>query len=83
MNNERCILISELRKSKEFIKQNWSDSIAEQYLIWLETVEERMKEFEIACEDIPFVINEIKRKCQEAIDDCDGDTKTKTLKRTK
>ena len=82
MNDERRALILELRKSKEFIKQNWSDPIAEQYLIWLEKVEDRIKDFEIAREDIPNAIEEIHRICQNAIDGCDDEPATKTRKRT-
>ena len=74
-------VLTELRKSKEFIKLNWNDSIAEQYLIWVEQAEEKLKKAEQRREAIYSKLCDIQTICQNAIDDSDDDPKT--LKRVR
>lgn len=71
----------ELRKSKEFIKLNWSDSVAEQYFIWIEQTEERLKKIEQRRETIHSNLCDILTICQNAVEDSDDEPKT--LKRVR
>ena len=75
-------VLFELRKSKEFIEANWKDSIAEQYLIWVEQAENTLKECDEHHEVICSTLCEIESVCKAAIDDNDDET-PKTLKKVK
>lgn len=78
-SNQQALI--ELRKSKDFIKLNWNDSIAEQYLIWVEQAEEKLKKSEQRREAIHSKLCDIQAICQNAIEDSDDEPKT--LKRVR
>ena len=73
-------VLYELRKSKEFIKANWEDSIAEQYLMWTEEVEKTLKDcFKQQC-SIYSTLSEIQGVCEDAINDGDDEKPKEKVK---
>lgn len=79
-SNQQALI--ELRKSKEFIKLNWNDSIAEQYLIWIEQVEKKLKKSEQRREAIHSKLCDIQTICKNAIEDSEDEPKTLKRART-
>ena len=82
--NEGRYIISEIQKLKEFIQQNWSDSIAEQYLIWLSNVEKKLTAFEGEKEKISLRTAKIKLICNQIINESDEENpRVKELSKTR
>ena len=84
MNNEMTQqALLELRKSKEFIRDNWSDSLAQQYIIWIEQIENDLKSLEQKRETSLSKLCEIQKICNQIADNSEGEDEPKTLRLTR
>ena len=76
------ILLNELQTAIDFLKQNWTDSIGNQYILWLEQTQTKIKEIERRREIISLKKVKIKLICESIKSEGDADDPKKlTLKR--
>ena len=76
------ILLNELQTAIDFLKQNWTDSIGKQYILWLEQTQTKIKEIERRREIISLKKVKIKLICESINSEGDADDPKKlTLKR--
>ena len=79
MNSSREHLHREIHSSILFIKENWKDEIAEQYLLFLESVESKLRASDQSLELIVAELSKIVDICEKA--DKDTDYPAKVLRR--
>ena len=72
-------VIRDTTKTIELIKDNWSDSLGEQYIRWLEQTEKQLKHIERRREIIQLKAEKIRILCEQIIST--DDKKIKTLKK--
>lgn len=61
-------LLAEHERIAEFVKQNWSDPIAKQYLMWMEQTKQNIEQMERSREIINLKKMKIKLLAQSVID---------------
>ena len=73
-NQENAVIISKLENVYEEIENNWTDDIGKYYLVWLGNTITTIKEISARTEKIDQDALEIRNKCNEIMNDNDGET---------
>ncbi len=73
-NQENAVIISKLENVYEEIENNWTDDIGKYYLVWLGNTISTIKEISARTEKIDQDALEIRNKCNEIMNDNDGET---------
>ena len=73
-NQENAVIISKLESVYEEIENNWTDDIGKYYLVWLGNTISTIKEISARTEKIDQDALEIRNKCNEIMNDNDGET---------
>ena len=80
MNNEDGrILLYDLHAATEFLKQNWTDSLGKQYILWLEQTQAKIKEIERRREIISLKKEKMKLICESISSEGDADEPKKLI----
>ena len=73
-NQENAVIISKLENVYEEIENNWTDDIGKYYLVWLGNTISTIKDISARTEKIDQDALEIRNKCNEIMNDNDGET---------
>lgn len=77
--DERRFLLQELRQTREFVEQNWTDELGRQVSAWICQTEGELAHLEEQITSCTEKAEEIARWCRQAADS-DSDTRQKVLK---
>lgn len=75
------IVIHDTAKTIEFVKSNWSDSLGNQYVCWLEQMLEKLKHLERRREVMRLKVEKITLLCEQIAST--DDAQPKVLKKTR